>query len=139
MGHVAGTVATHVRSHLASLDHVVESVPVEARQGHQLSQVLHVEPDGTFSVVALISKPGQATSIHDHTTWCVVAVIAGTEHEERFRLNDTGNWVYPPGIGCRASVPQGGHSGGHDSDTKSSRSWAISDGYSPFGACEASG
>ena len=40
------------------------------------SQVLHgVEPDGGFSVVALISRPGQATSVH--ATWCAVAVVAG--------------------------------------------------------------
>ncbi|WP_336211693.1 hypothetical protein [Nonomuraea sp. LPB2021202275-12-8] len=41
------------------------------------SRTPRVEPDGTFSVVALFTRPGQATSIHDHTTWCVVAVIDG--------------------------------------------------------------
>jgi predicted metal-dependent enzyme (double-stranded beta helix superfamily) len=54
------------------------------------SQVLHVEPDGSFSVVVLIARPGQATSVHDHTTWCCVAIVAGAEHEERFRLDERG-------------------------------------------------
>lgn len=87
---MAQTVVTSIRDHLPSPEQVLESVPPEARQGHERSQVLHVEPDGTFSVVALISKSGQATSIHDHTTWCAVAVVAGVEHEERFRLDETG-------------------------------------------------
>ena len=28
--------------------------------------------------------------MHDHTTWCAVAVIAGTEYEERFGLDGSG-------------------------------------------------
>jgi predicted metal-dependent enzyme (double-stranded beta helix superfamily) len=45
---------------------------------------LHVEPDGSFSVVALVWRPGQVTRIHDHVTWCVLGVIQGVEHEELF-------------------------------------------------------
>ncbi len=43
--------------------------------------VLHVEPDGSFSVVSLVWLPGQATAIHDHVSWCVVGVHKGEEHE----------------------------------------------------------
>jgi 3-mercaptopropionate dioxygenase len=45
---------------------------------------LHVEPDGAFSIVALVWRPGQLTRIHDHVTWCVFGVIQGVEHEELF-------------------------------------------------------
>ncbi len=45
---------------------------------------LHVEPDGSFSIVALVWRPGQRTRIHDHVTWCALAVIQGVEHEELF-------------------------------------------------------
>ena len=45
---------------------------------------LHVEPDGSFSIVALVWRPGQVTRIHDHVTWCVLGVIQGVEHEELF-------------------------------------------------------
>ena len=48
------------------------------------SHTLHVEPDGAFSIIAVVWRPGQLTRIHDHLTWCVVGVIAGTEHEELF-------------------------------------------------------
>ena len=32
------------------------------------SHVLHSEPDGGFSIVALVWRPGQVTPIHDHVT-----------------------------------------------------------------------
>jgi len=48
------------------------------------AHVLHVEPDGSFSVLALVCQPGQVTRIHDHITWCVFGVIQGVEHEELF-------------------------------------------------------
>jgi 3-mercaptopropionate dioxygenase len=57
--------------------------------GRHLTHTLHIEPGGSFSIVALVWRPGQATRIHDHITWCAFAVIHGIEHEEVFdtRLN----------------------------------------------------
>ncbi len=54
--------------------------------------LLHTEPDGSFSVTAVIWRPGQVTRIHDHITWCVVGVLQGVEHEELFdeQLNPIG-------------------------------------------------
>ncbi|MFL6073326.1 MAG: cysteine dioxygenase [Mycobacteriales bacterium] len=56
--------------------------------------VLHVEPDGAFSILAVVWLPGQGTRIHDHTTWCVVGVLQGIEHEERYDelLNPIGEY-----------------------------------------------
>lgn len=51
--------------------------------GYQ-SHLLHVEPDGSFSVLAVVWRTGQVTRIHDHVTWCVVGVLRGVEHEELF-------------------------------------------------------
>lgn len=48
--------------------------------------VLHAEPDGSFSVVALVWLPGQETTIHDHVSWCVAGVHEGEESELRYRL-----------------------------------------------------
>ena len=56
----------------------------EAYPGH----VLHTEPDGSFSIVALVWRPGQATAIHDHVTWCVFTVVQGVEYEELFTLDE---------------------------------------------------
>jgi predicted metal-dependent enzyme (double-stranded beta helix superfamily) len=52
------------------------------------SYPLHTEPDGSFSVVALVWRPGQVTPIHDHVTWCVFGVVQGVEHEELFTLDE---------------------------------------------------
>lgn len=61
--------------------------------------LLHAEPNGAFSILGLVWRPGQATRIHDHITWCVVGVLSGIEHEELFdeALNRVGTRDYPPG------------------------------------------
>ncbi|MFY9889711.1 MAG: cysteine dioxygenase family protein [Streptosporangiaceae bacterium] len=53
--------------------------------------VLYVEPDGSFSITALVWRPGQLTPIHDHVTWCVFGVIQGTEYEELYALSADGS------------------------------------------------
>jgi predicted metal-dependent enzyme (double-stranded beta helix superfamily) len=53
--------------------------------GYQ-THLVHAEPDGSFSVVVMVWRPGQRTQVHDHLTWCVTAVLQGTEYEEVFRL-----------------------------------------------------
>jgi predicted metal-dependent enzyme (double-stranded beta helix superfamily) len=61
------------------------------------SHVVHTEPDGTFSIVALAWRPGQATRIHDHVTWCVFGVIQGAEYEELFVLDEERNVLVEAG------------------------------------------
>jgi len=51
--------------------------------GYQ-THLVHAEPDGSFSVVVMVWRPGQRTPVHDHLTWCVTAVLQGTEYEEVF-------------------------------------------------------
>ena len=50
-----------------------------------LSHLLHAEPDGSFSIVAMVWLPGQVTPVHDHVTWCVFGVLQGAEHEGTVR------------------------------------------------------
>jgi len=50
------------------------------------TNVVHVAPDGSFSLVALVWLPGQRTSIHSHRSWCVVGVHEGVEEERTFSL-----------------------------------------------------
>jgi predicted metal-dependent enzyme (double-stranded beta helix superfamily) len=61
-----------------------------ASEEHYQQHVLHVEPDGSFSIVSLVWLPGQRTPIHDHVSWCVVGVYEGEEAEVRYRLDGTG-------------------------------------------------
>jgi 3-mercaptopropionate dioxygenase len=79
----AQLVAEQLRRHLPSPD----VLTAEQRRGspdEYRSHTLHVEPDGSFSIVGLVWQPGQLTRIHDHTTWCVFGVIQGVEHEDLF-------------------------------------------------------
>lgn len=66
-------------------------LPPEARAAdpeRYRQNVVHVEPDGSFSIVALVWLPGQQTPVHDHVSWCVVGVYEGDEAEIRYRLED---------------------------------------------------
>ena len=79
----ARLVAAQLRAHLPGPD----VLTAEQRLGSPddyCGHTLHVEPDGSFSIVALVWRPGQITRIHDHVTWCVFGVIQGVEHEELF-------------------------------------------------------
>jgi 3-mercaptopropionate dioxygenase len=79
----AQLVAEELRRHLPTPD----VLTAEQRLGSPDDYVahnLHAEPDGSFSIIALIWRPGQITRIHDHVTWCVLGVIQGVEHEELF-------------------------------------------------------
>ncbi len=83
------------------------------------THTLHVEPDGSFSVVALVARPGQSTRIHDHVTWCVFGVVQGVEEEDLYvlegdelrfvgksynRVGDVSGFA-PPGDIHRVSTP----------------------------------
>jgi predicted metal-dependent enzyme (double-stranded beta helix superfamily) len=100
--HVPGSLGTCVRG----LEHLIEEGADEARifreggallagliaQDGWLPQALlepdpdsyrinrlHVDPDGRFSVSAMVWGPGQGTPIHDHTVWGMVGVLRGAE------------------------------------------------------------
>src|SRR5260370_27647998 len=39
------------------------------------SHLLYAEPDGSFSIAAMVWLPGQETVDHDHGSWCVPRVL----------------------------------------------------------------
>ena len=79
----ADLVATELRAHLPTPAVLTPRQRLGDADRYR-SHILHVEPDGSFSIVALVWRPGQITPIHDHVTWCVFGVIQGIEHEELF-------------------------------------------------------
>ena len=83
----AGLVAGALERELPTPEILTEAQRVGDQEGYR-SHVLHTEPDGSFSIVALVWRPGQTTSIHDHVTWCVFGVIQGVEYEELFALDE---------------------------------------------------
>ena len=79
----AHLVADQLRQHLPTPDLLTAAQRLGSPDDY-CAHNLHVEPDGSFSIVALVWRPGQITRIHDHITWCVFGVIQGVEHEELF-------------------------------------------------------
>jgi predicted metal-dependent enzyme (double-stranded beta helix superfamily) len=71
--------------HLTHADLLLPAQRASAPDGYR-QHVLHVEPDGSFSVVSLVWLPGQSTPIHDHVSWCVVGIHRGTEEEIQYRI-----------------------------------------------------
>ncbi|WP_414168951.1 cysteine dioxygenase [Streptoverticillium reticulum] len=78
-------VGERLAAHLGAGDLLTEE-QCEGDPEHYRQHILHAEPDGSFSVVALVWMPGQQTCIHDHVSWCVTGVHQGTESERRYRL-----------------------------------------------------
>lgn len=79
----AQLVAGQLRAHLPGPD----VLTAEQRLGSPddyCDHHLYVESDGSFSILAVVWRPGQATRIHDHVTWCALGVIQGVEHEDVF-------------------------------------------------------
>ncbi|MFJ8585880.1 cysteine dioxygenase [Streptomyces sp. NPDC093595] len=81
----ARLVAACLAPHLGAPD-LLTGAQCEGDPEHYRQHVLHADPDGSFSVVALVWLPGQATPVHDHVSWCVTGVHRGEEHERRYRL-----------------------------------------------------
>jgi predicted metal-dependent enzyme (double-stranded beta helix superfamily) len=90
-------------------------LPARLRRGDPAcyqSHLLHAEPDGSFSVAAMVWLPDQVTVIHDHVAWCVTGVLQGNEYEEVFALADDGAALRlvarnenPPGTVCGFAPP----------------------------------
>jgi predicted metal-dependent enzyme (double-stranded beta helix superfamily) len=89
---VAGELERHLPSPLV-LSHEQRRGDSEGYRSHPL----YSAPDGAFSIVALVWRPGQVTPIHDHVTWCVFGVIQGVEYEELFSLDEERGCLVPAG------------------------------------------
>ena len=69
---------------MLGFDHVLDAAQCEPAEDHYRQHILHVDPHGRFSVVALVWLPGHETPIHDHVAWCVAGVLTGREREHRY-------------------------------------------------------
>jgi 3-mercaptopropionate dioxygenase len=92
----ARLVAEQLRRHLPTPAALAQAQRADGADSGR-SRLLHAEPDGTFSILALVWRPHQVTRIHDHITWCVFGVVQGVEHEELFTLDDHADHLVPAG------------------------------------------
>jgi predicted metal-dependent enzyme (double-stranded beta helix superfamily) len=93
----ADLVAAQLRSHLPRAPELLTAAEREGDGADYQCHVLYAEPDGTFSVTAMVWRPGQVTPIHDHVTWCVFGVLQGVEYEELFALAADGRHLVEVG------------------------------------------
>ena len=98
-GQTARLVADELRRHPPSPEVLPNDQRLGDPDGYQ-SHPLYTAPDGAFSIVALVWRPGQVTPIHDHVTWCVFGVIQGIEYEERFTVDEERECLVPAGTSC---------------------------------------
>ena len=104
----ADRVVRTLRGHLPG---PADLLPAHLRHGDPAgyqSHLVYAEPDGSFSIAAMVWLPGQETMIHDHVAWCVTAVLQGREYEEIFALTDCGRALT---LGARNVNPAGSVSG----------------------------
>jgi 3-mercaptopropionate dioxygenase len=95
-GDTAQLVASALERHLPSPSVLTPEQRTGDPESYK-SYVLHAEPDGSFSIVGLVWRPGQVTPIHDHVTWCVFGVIQGMECEELFERDQERGWLVEAG------------------------------------------
>ena len=88
-GRVSKAVAEELKPYL-QMPELLTEAQMQPEDTCYSRHVLHVEPDGSFSIVSLVWLPCQETAIHDHVSWCVVGVYRGEESETTYRLEDSG-------------------------------------------------
>ncbi|MCP2342075.1 cysteine dioxygenase family protein [Actinomadura rupiterrae] len=86
----AAFVAEALRAHLPAPDELLTAEQLAGAPGTSSGHRLHVEPDGSFSMVAIVWQPGAVTRVHDHVAWCVFGVLAGVEYEDVYALAEDG-------------------------------------------------
>lgn len=66
--------------------------PERRRASHEnyARHLLYGDPDGRFSILALIWDHGQMSPIHGHHTWCAVGVYSGELTETHYREGAAG-------------------------------------------------
>jgi 3-mercaptopropionate dioxygenase len=52
--------------------------------------LLHAAPDGSFSIAALVLRPGKGAPLHDHRTWTVWGTLRGRDRERQFERRGEG-------------------------------------------------
>lgn len=82
-------VEVHEQMRCVLADHADIELPLSPLQWagdpkRYVRHLLHADPLGRFSVMALIWHPGQRTPVHGHRTWCAYLVLQGELREARF-------------------------------------------------------
>jgi predicted metal-dependent enzyme (double-stranded beta helix superfamily) len=79
------TTAQQVADVLTDLRPTVELLTEAERAGSADGYTRHtLHTEATFSISAVVWRPGQITEVHDHLVWCTFLILQGTETENIF-------------------------------------------------------
>ncbi len=115
----ARTVAAQVQACLGDdADALLALLPPAARAGSPdgyTRHLIYADPMARFSAMLLVWRPGQASPVHGHRTWCAYRVLQGSLYERHYRWDEAAQMARPSGgvvrePGAVFSVPAGlGH------------------------------
>ncbi|WP_410602941.1 cysteine dioxygenase [Amycolatopsis sp. lyj-90] len=83
--HATAQAVAAVLTELRPTPYLLTPAEREGAAGGYTRNTLHAE--STFSITALVWRPGQLTEIHDHLVWCTFLVLQGTETETIFDID----------------------------------------------------
>lgn len=66
----------------------LEGCDCSPRPDRYARRLIHADPRGRFSVLALVWSPGQASPVHAHHAWCALGIHCGALQESFFELGD---------------------------------------------------
>jgi 3-mercaptopropionate dioxygenase len=69
----------------------IDAQYTQPRGAGSTQYLLHRAPGAEYTVTSTVFPAGYGTTIHDHTTWGLIGVWRGEEHEERFVREDDGS------------------------------------------------
>lgn len=114
----ARDVAAQLRGTLPDDDALLALLSDQQRAGSPdgyTRHLIHADPLARFSAMLLVWRPGQASPVHGHRTWCAYRVLQGTLRERHYRWDADGRVARLTGSVVREagdvfSVPAGlGH------------------------------
>jgi predicted metal-dependent enzyme (double-stranded beta helix superfamily) len=73
-----------------------------ARLDGYTRHVLYGDPDGQFTILALVWGPGQFSQPHAHRTWCSYAVLSGTLTETLYAFDEAAGTAQPVRAAARS-------------------------------------
>jgi predicted metal-dependent enzyme (double-stranded beta helix superfamily) len=86
----ANTLLLQLAAELRQANDLLEALPPALRLGSPDSYCRHVayaDPDGRFTIVYLVWRPGQFSPVHGHRTWCAYRMLQGELSETLYRWN----------------------------------------------------
>ncbi|SOY45612.1 cysteine dioxygenase family protein [Cupriavidus taiwanensis] len=84
----ARMVASQLAQHLPDTETLLAALPAGALLGSADTYTRHLvygDPLERFSAMVLVWRPGQASPVHGHRTWCAYRVLRGTLTEQHYR------------------------------------------------------